>query len=69
MYSQYDVVRDVGDETNFRVIYEDEEEWDIWWIDGAVNPTILMRMQPWQRTNHFPGMHVLARKNCLAKGL
>lgn len=28
-----------------------------------------MRMQPYQRTNHFPGMVALARKNLLAKNL
>ena len=26
-------------------------------------------MQPYQRTNHFPGMQALARKNLLAKNL
>lgn len=29
----------------------------------------MMRMQPYQRTNHFPGMYTLARKNLLAKNL
>jgi len=26
-------------------------------------------MKPYQRTNHFPGMYAMARKNLLAKNL
>jgi tubulin polyglutamylase TTLL6/13 len=62
-------LRSVGDELNFTLSYEDEEDYDIYWIDGPVAPTFLMKMQNYQRTNHFPGMYCLARKNLLAKNL
>lgn len=68
-YSQYEVLRDVCDEINFVWSQDDTEDWDIWWIDGPVNPSFFMRMQPYQRVNHFPGMYTLARKNLLAKNL
>jgi hypothetical protein len=69
MYTQYEVLKDVGDEINFALSYDEEEDWDIYWIDGPVAPTFLLKMQMYQRTNHFPGMYALARKNLLAKNL
>ena len=36
-YSQYfDVLFEAAEEENFKVIAEDEDEWDIWWIDGPI---------------------------------
>jgi hypothetical protein len=69
IYTQYDVLKDVGDELNYVLSYEEEEDWDIYWIDGPITPTFLLKMQAYQRTNHFPGMFALARKNLLAKNL
>jgi len=54
---------------NYNLSYDEEEDYDIYWIDGPIAPTFLMKMQPYQRTNHFPGMFALARKNLLAKNL
>ena len=68
-YTQYEVLKDVADELNFVLSYDEEEDWDIYWIDGPVAPTFLLKMQLYQRTNHFPGMYALARKNLLAKNL
>jgi hypothetical protein len=68
-YTQYEVLKDVADEINFVLSYDEEEDWDIYWIDGPVAPTFLLKMQLYQRTNHFPGMYALARKNLLAKNL
>jgi len=48
---------------------EAEEDWDIWFIDGPTVPALLSKMKAYQRTNHFPGMYALARKNLLAKNL
>lgn len=54
-----------------RIIYDDEEgqDWDVLWQDGSIVPSIMMKLEPYQRVNHFPGMYVLARKNNLAKNL
>ena len=41
----------------------------MWFIDGPVIPSLLQKMKAHQRTNHFPGMYAMARKNLLAKNL
>ena len=68
-YTQYEIMHDVAKECNLRTSVEEEEDWDIWWIDGPTIPALLVKMKNYQRTNHFPGMYVLARKNLLAKNL
>ena len=69
MWTQYDVVRDVAEELNFRLLFDEDEEWDLLWIDGPVYPSLLQKMHPFQRVNHFPGIYAIARKNMLAKNL
>jgi len=59
----------VAEELNFNLSYDEEEDWDIYWIDGPVAPAFLLKMQAYQRASHFPGMFALARKNLLAKNL
>ena len=54
---------------NLRTSVDEDEDWDIWWIDGPTIPALLCKMESYQRTNHFPGMYALARKNLLAKNL
>jgi len=46
-YTQYEVLQDCADETNFRLSTEEEEDWDIWWIDAAIIPTLLIKMKPY----------------------
>ena len=48
---------------------EDDDNWDVFWTDAAVQPEKLAKMKPFQKINHFPGMYALARKNYLAKNL
>lgn len=43
--------------------------WDILWTDQHILPDLLMRMKPHQKVSHFPGIHVLARKNLLGLSL
>ena len=69
-YTQYfEVLEECANEVNFKLTTDDEDEWDIWWIDGPILPTLLIRMKPHQRTNHLPACYVIARKNLLAKNL
>ena len=65
----YPVVRTCAKMLNFKITTSDEEDWDIFWQDGAVQSDKLYRMKPYQRINHFPGMHVLCRKNLFARNL
>ena len=59
----------MAEELNMRTTINEEEDWDIWFIDGPIIPALLIRMKNYQRTNHSPGMYALARKNLLAKNL
>jgi tubulin polyglutamylase TTLL6/13 len=65
------VLREVAETLNLNVSMNefDEPNWDIYWLDGPIVPAFLFKMQAFQRVNHFPGMHVLARKNLLARNL
>ena len=69
--TQYEVVRDVArSPLHWRLSYKEEEDgWDVCWIDTGMTPERLMRMKPYQKINHFPGMYTLARKNTLAGNL
>lgn len=48
---------------------QEDPDWDIYWLDGPIVPAFLFKMQAYQRVNHFAGIHVLARKNLLARNL
>lgn len=69
LYTQYEIIHEVAAACNMRTSVEEEEDWDLWFIDGATIPALLGKMKNYQRTNHFPGMYALARKNLLAKNL
>ena len=68
-YTQYELIHEVATAVNMRTSIDEDEDWDIWFIDGATIPALLVKMKSYQRTNHFPGMYALARKNLLAKNL
>jgi tubulin polyglutamylase TTLL6/13 len=63
------VLEDCAQETGFTLSTDEDEDYDVWWIDGSIIPTLLMKLKSYQRTNHLPGIYVLARKNLLAKNL
>ena len=69
--TQYEVVKDLArSPLHWRLSFKDEDEnWDVCWIDTGMTPERLMRMKPYQKINHFPGMYALARKNTLASNL
>lgn len=69
IYTQYEVLLDAAKETNLCLSNDEEADWDIWWIDGPILPTLLHKMASYQRTNHLPAVFVLARKNLLARNL
>jgi tubulin polyglutamylase TTLL6/13 len=68
--TQYDVVKDVARLLHWKMsLKEEDENWDMCWIDTGMTPDRLMHMKPYQKINHFPGMYTLARKNTLANNL
>lgn len=70
-FTQYEILTEVAKETNFKLSYdeEDKDDWDVWWIDGMILPTLLQKMANYQRVNHLPNVKVLASKNFLARNL
>jgi hypothetical protein len=38
------------------------QDWNVMWIDTSVSSERLMELKGYQKLNHFPGMHILARK-------
>ena len=67
--TKYQVVRDAARARAFKLTDEEEEDWDVFWSDGGILPERLVKLKPYQRINHFPGMYALARKNHLGLNL
>ncbi|OMJ80754.1 hypothetical protein SteCoe_18912 [Stentor coeruleus] len=69
--TKYEVVRHAAKKIlGWKLSYEEEnEEWDVFWTDSAVQPEKLAKMKHYQRINHFPGMYLISRKNYLAFNL
>lgn len=68
--TQYSIVREVVRKRLWRLTSKaSEENWDLCWLDTGMTPERLLRMKPYQKINHFPGMYTLARKNTLAMNL
>uniref|UniRef100_A0A7S3G977 Tubulin--tyrosine ligase-like protein 9 n=1 Tax=Palpitomonas bilix TaxID=652834 RepID=A0A7S3G977_9EUKA len=65
---RYEVVRTVAEVKGYKAT-EDEEKWDLYWIDTSVSAERVMRMKTYQKINHFPGMFEISRKVNLARNL
>ena len=57
------------DNCNYDINNQNNDDWDIFWTDAGVLPERIAKMKPYQKTNHFPGMFQLSRKNHLARNL
>lgn len=63
--TKYPVIREVADDMGFTLDDDDEVErfeFNLIWSDTTLPLQKLVRLQNWQRTNHFPSMHLLTRK-------
>ena len=68
--TKYEIVRYVAKKMfDFRLTKEDDDDWDIYWLDGGCESELLSKMRPYQKVNHFPGMYALSRKNHLGRHL
>ena len=64
--TKYEVIADVAEELDWTLQYSTKKgDWDILWTDSMVEPDTLIKMHFFQKISHFPGIHVLARKNLL----
>lgn len=69
-HTKYTILRKVVKrDFKMRLNEEDCDDFDLLWCDLGLPPERIMRMKPYQRVNHFPGMHALTRKNHLGKNL
>ena len=65
---KYDLISRITEELGYRTV-EEEEPWNLQWIDTSVSIERVMRMKKFQKINHFPGMAEISRKDFLAKNL
>ena len=66
---KYDVVAQAARSLGWRCTAEDNEEFNLLWNDSYVPFDTIAGLNKYQKTNHFPGMSELAKKNLLAKNL
>ena len=68
--TQYPVVSEVAEDLDWKIQTKaDSGDWDVFWTDSAILPEILFRMHFFQKINHYPGIHIIARKNLLGLSL
>mgnify|MGYP000916059006 CR=1 FL=1 len=68
--TQYPVVTEVAEDLGWKIqTKRDAGNWDVFWTDSAVLPEVLFKMHFFQKINHYPGIHVIARKNLLGLSL
>ena len=69
-HTHYDVIKEVAKfNFEYHLTKRENANWDIAWFDGPITIKLLQSMQPYQRTNHFPGIYNLAKKNMLGRHL
>ena len=68
--TEYSVIKNVMKNTlGYKLTTDENGEWDIFWSDCGACNEMLYKVKSYQKTNHFPSMGSLSRKNCLAKNL
>eukprot|EP00792_Barthelona_sp_PAP020_P007088 TRINITY_DN3103_c0_g2_i1.p1 TRINITY_DN3103_c0_g2~~TRINITY_DN3103_c0_g2_i1.p1 ORF type:complete len:844 (-),score=162.77 TRINITY_DN3103_c0_g2_i1:51-2582(-) len=66
--SKYSAVREAAKAHKW-VFSSDENHWDVLWQDSCFSIDQVVRLEPYQRANHFIGMSEIARKDNLARNL
>ena len=66
---KYDVVAQAARGLGWRCSVDDGEEFNLLWNDSYVPFDTIAGLNKYQKTNHFPGMSELAKKNLLAKNM
>ena len=68
--TEYEVVKKVAKEHfQWKLTEYPQSDWDLTWTDTAVPTEKLSKMKPYQKINHFPGMHGICKKHYLAWNL
>ncbi|ORC88576.1 putative tubulin-tyrsoine ligase-like protein [Trypanosoma theileri] len=70
---KYSLLRTIAEEHGFKIQETEEDleknQFNLVWSDTVLPLTRLVRLANWQRTNHFPSMHLLCRKGHLGTTL
>eukprot|EP00792_Barthelona_sp_PAP020_P007089 TRINITY_DN3103_c0_g2_i2.p1 TRINITY_DN3103_c0_g2~~TRINITY_DN3103_c0_g2_i2.p1 ORF type:complete len:895 (-),score=183.00 TRINITY_DN3103_c0_g2_i2:695-3379(-) len=66
--TRYPVVREAAREQKW-VFGNENDPWDVLWQDSCFSIDQVVRLEPYQRVNHFIGMSEIARKDNLARNL
>lgn len=45
VYTQYEIIHEVAKDLNLRTSVDEDEDWDIWFIDGPTIPALLVKMK------------------------
>ena len=77
VHAEYNIIKEVIRDTmhwkpSYKVLHDKDcsnIEWDLYWHDLIINPELLMKVKPYQKVNHFPGMQCLFMKNLLSNNL
>ena len=67
--TRYDSVKEVAKrKLKWRLsMREEPDDFDIYWNDLGIFPERLASLKPYMKVNHFPGMHMISRKNNLGR--
>ena len=68
-HCKYECLRKVTAESGFQEVGDDEQYWDLCWMDSSVSEGRVAKLYPFQRINHFPGMLEICRKAPLSRNL
>lgn len=63
------MIKESGEEVGWKLSFEENEEYDVYWSDLPLGSEKLSKMKNYQKINHFPSMYQICRKNLLAKNL
>lgn len=68
--TEYEIIKIVAkDSLNWKLTENETANWDLTWTDTSVSCEKLSKMKPYQKINHFPGMHGICKKHYLAWNL
>ena len=70
LHTNYPIIAKIlREHFNFQINDSSSNDWDLHWMDLATTPEHVGKMKPFQKTNHFPNMCCLHKKNQLGINL
>jgi len=60
--TQYDVIKEAAEDLGWKLSYEDNDDFDVFWSDLPFSTEKLSKLKNYQKINHFPSMFQICRK-------